>query len=80
MHHCVTAWAGLLTGLWPSLSLLFTGVSWSFTASHEYLEMLVDHIGDRMMPGPSLKAGVVPHPLQVPEAAASVDATRLTNT
>jgi hypothetical protein len=35
---------------------------------------------DAHYPGPSLKAGVVPHPLQVPEAAASVDATRVTNT
>jgi predicted ester cyclase len=31
--------------------------SWSLTASHECLEMLVDPFGDRMVPGPSLKEG-----------------------
>ena len=33
--------------------------SWSLAASHEYLEMVVDPFGDRMIPGPSPEDGKV---------------------
>lgn len=38
-------------------ALVETGPSWSLTASHETLEMLVDPFGDRTVPGASPKPG-----------------------
>jgi hypothetical protein len=38
-------------------ALIEAGPSWSLTASHECLEMLVDPFGDRVVAGPSVKPG-----------------------